>query len=399
MPKHIRVFLASPGDVVDERSLAIKVLSDLPYDPLLRGKITIDAVAWDNIDGPPMEATLKPQEAIMKGLPLPSACDIFIAVFWSRIGTVIEIDGKNYMSGTHYEYEEALQGWKSNGSPRILVYKRTQKVLLDPDENGFSEKIKQHNKVKDFFSSFNDKLTGEALGGYNSYSTPDRFREDLESHLKSVIQSILQDSDEEKKPFPNIKITSKIKINKNSKSKEYSTRFETNWEGSPFPGLRAFRPEDEPIYFGRGREIDTLVNHIRSKSFVTVAGASGSGKSSLIGAGLIPRLISTSQEGYWSIINFTPDNLGNSDPFSSLVVALVKKYPNIDSYGLAKIMREKPYSFYEIIEKTIDSSKEKKLLIFIDQFEEIFTTITSDSKIIFIELIKLLSTSTFIKIS
>ena len=44
-PQHLRVFLASPGDVADERSLALKVLERLSYDPLLRGKITLEVVA------------------------------------------------------------------------------------------------------------------------------------------------------------------------------------------------------------------------------------------------------------------------------------------------------------------------------------------------------------------
>jgi len=44
---HLRIFLASPGDVADERALALKVLEELQYDPLLRGRITVETVAWD----------------------------------------------------------------------------------------------------------------------------------------------------------------------------------------------------------------------------------------------------------------------------------------------------------------------------------------------------------------
>ena len=130
-PTHFRVFLASPGDVADERAIALKVLSDLPYDPLLRGQVTLEAVAWDTIGGPPMEANLTPHEAIRKGLPLPSQCDIFIAVFWARMGTPVEIDGVEYLSGTHYEYEDALSGNRSTGTPRILLYRRESGSALD----------------------------------------------------------------------------------------------------------------------------------------------------------------------------------------------------------------------------------------------------------------------------
>ena len=64
---HLRVFLASPGDVADERALARQVLDQLPYDPLLRGKIGFEVVAWDQPGaGVPMLATMTPQAAIAR---------------------------------------------------------------------------------------------------------------------------------------------------------------------------------------------------------------------------------------------------------------------------------------------------------------------------------------------
>lgn len=85
---------------------------------------------WDTIGGPPMEANLTPQEAIRRGLPLPSECDIFVAVWWDRMGTPVEIDDVKYLSGTHYEYAEAMAGNRTSGKPRVLLYRRTQKVPL-----------------------------------------------------------------------------------------------------------------------------------------------------------------------------------------------------------------------------------------------------------------------------
>ncbi|HYQ90994.1 MAG TPA: hypothetical protein VES89_02660, partial [Candidatus Competibacteraceae bacterium] len=81
-PLPLRVFLASPGDVADERGLALQVLEQLQYDPLLRGRITLETVAWDKPGaGTPMLATMTPQEAIKKGLPTPAQCDIVIVIF------------------------------------------------------------------------------------------------------------------------------------------------------------------------------------------------------------------------------------------------------------------------------------------------------------------------------
>ncbi len=60
-PLHLRVFLASPGDVADERALALTVLEQLQYDPLLQGRITIEIVAWDKPGaGTPMLVTMSP---------------------------------------------------------------------------------------------------------------------------------------------------------------------------------------------------------------------------------------------------------------------------------------------------------------------------------------------------
>ena len=107
-PLHLRVFLASPGDVADERALALQVLEQLQYDPLLRGRITIETVAWDKLGaGTPMRATMTPQEAIKQGLPTPAECDIVIVIFWSRMGTLLPVDwkkpdGSQYLSGTEW---------------------------------------------------------------------------------------------------------------------------------------------------------------------------------------------------------------------------------------------------------------------------------------------------------
>jgi hypothetical protein len=71
-PIRVRIFVSSPGDVAEERAVARRVLDDLQYDPLLRGKVLLEAISWDDPRGPaPMLATLTPQEAVDRGLPKP----------------------------------------------------------------------------------------------------------------------------------------------------------------------------------------------------------------------------------------------------------------------------------------------------------------------------------------
>ncbi len=76
----------------------------------------------------------------------------------------------------------------------------------------------------------------------------------------------------------------------------------------PYKGMAAFQPDDAALYFGRDELIDTLVGRLQHHPVVVVGGPSGSGKSSLVRAGLIPRLgrgaIAGSQQ--WRIALFTP---------------------------------------------------------------------------------------------
>ncbi|WP_374313879.1 BTAD domain-containing putative transcriptional regulator, partial [Microbacterium sp.] len=58
----------------------------------------------------------------------------------------------------------------------------------------------------------------------------------------------------------------------------------------PYPGLRAFGPEDAELYFGREGDVDVVLDRLAPRTVTAIAGASGTGKSSLLLAGVIPRL-------------------------------------------------------------------------------------------------------------
>ena len=90
---------------------------------------------------------------------------------------------------------------------------------------------------------------------------------------------------------------------------------------NPYPGLRPFEPEDAGHFFGRDRQVDELLLRLRDHRFVAVLGLSGSGKSSLVRAGLIPALKAghlISSGARWRIALFRP----GSQPLDSLAAAL-----------------------------------------------------------------------------
>ena len=63
---------------------------------------------------------------------------------------------------------------------------------------------------------------------------------------------------------------------------------------NPFPGLRPFAPDESEYFFGRENESEEITGKLLRNRFVAVTGASGSGKSSLVICGLIPRIRSLS---------------------------------------------------------------------------------------------------------
>ncbi len=66
---------------------------------------------------------------------------------------------------------------------------------------------------------------------------------------------------------------------------------------NPFPGLRAFRPDEGHLFFGRMDSTLKVVNRLKENRFAAVIGASGSGKSSMVLSGVIPALLKENAEG------------------------------------------------------------------------------------------------------
>jgi formylglycine-generating enzyme required for sulfatase activity len=375
----IRVFLASPGDVPEERAQARHLIKDdLPALPFIKDKAWLKVVAWDDpTSRAPMPATLSPQRAIELGMTRPCECDIVVVVFWSRMGTPLDVERhgqKNgvrpYWSGTEWEYENALQTSETTGKPVVLVYRRLSGVSLNPEAPDFEERVEQLRRVKEFFAEFRDPTTGAWLRGYTEYETPEEFGELLKVDLLHYIQQLL-----EEKPTA-------------SETEPESVPKRPIWEGSPFPGLRAFTPDDAPIFFGRERETAALIKQLGEQRFVAVVGASGSGKSSLVGAGLIPRLLDNAIPGSkdWLWRRFTPGEVSDN-PFAALAVQLA---PLIGATprDVADQLAADPGALCAICEQALAGQPDwAKLLLFIDQFEELFTTVKPEYRTPFVDLL------------
>lgn len=150
---------------------------------------------------------------------------------------------------------------------------------------------------------------------------------------------------------------------------------------SPFPGLNAFGPEDAPVFFGREVETEHLLERLSNPRcrFLVVMGASGSGKSSLVSAGLLPKL----KEGAlpdseaWPVLRFSPDALGNGDPFTALTSVLKESPFRLNPQEIWQRLLESQTGLRELLEQHQAGQAEPvQVLLFIDQFEELFTRVT-----------------------
>jgi WD40 repeat protein len=135
-------------------------------------------------------------------------------------------------------------------------------------------------------------------------------------------------------------------------------------EQCPYIGLRAFQAEDADNFFGREQLTDDLTARVRANPFLAVFGASGSGKSSLLRAGLIPRL------GHdWPVVLFTP----GPHPLQECAVRLAGWNGDLVT-ALHRELTTDPSTLHLTVLKTLrDQPNDMRLLLVVDQFEEVFT--------------------------
>ena len=175
-----RVFLASPGDVPLERKLAREAITHINSERRFRGRIDIEIFAWDQPGAAvAMEAGLTPQEAIAQGLPKPEDCDLAVIILWSRIGTQLpsdfelKEDGSPYLSGTEWEYLNAIKAYRTNHKPAVWVYRRQGAPQFAADDPELSVKLDQWRNLQNFFAAFTNP-DGSLAGGINLYETAGR---------------------------------------------------------------------------------------------------------------------------------------------------------------------------------------------------------------------------------
>jgi WD40 repeat protein/class 3 adenylate cyclase len=144
---------------------------------------------------------------------------------------------------------------------------------------------------------------------------------------------------------------------------------------SPYKGLKKFELEDKDRFFGRDQLVAGLVSELERNNLILLLGASGSGKSSVVRAGICPRFLEKWGSRLVNLV-FTPDE----DPFESLYASLLSRYKQSD----AKLVRQGKADTLTQAVKLL-KQPEEHWLIFIDQFEELFTTTPAEKRNRFVD--------------
>jgi len=146
---------------------------------------------------------------------------------------------------------------------------------------------------------------------------------------------------------------------------------------SPFPGLRPFKSHEDAIFFGRHEQVNDMLQRLETCRLLTVVGASGCGKSSLVRAGLLPALhegllFGTGSE--WKMIKLRP----GSNPYPELARALSEALPaprpgDLDEWRshIQAMLLSGDSGLIRVVNEA-GLPQGSNVMVLVDQFEELF---------------------------
>jgi hypothetical protein len=339
----IRVFISSPGDVAEERDRARQVIEGLRRR--YARHFYLKPVLWEEL---PLQADMSFQSGIDMVLSREAGVDIAVFILWSRLGsplgaTIRKSDGGAYRSGTEREFDLILaarqqsRGSSGNARPQILVYTRQDETSFEERMRGKSidektDLLAQRKLVQTFIDEeFHDTASKTNFRAYHNFDRPVTFSQRLRAHFTELLDELAGGGIAE-------------------------VVWDIEKQGAPFLGLEAFQSSHADVFFGREEEILEVRHALREQArhgsaFVLLSGASGSGKSSLVRAGVVPAIVENEiddQVAAWRTVIVTPSELA-PDPITSLVhlLAADSVLPEVNGEGasladLASDLRSAP---------------------------------------------------------
>jgi eukaryotic-like serine/threonine-protein kinase len=291
----LRIFVSSPSDVAAERG-RVTLVADR-FNAQLEGIVRLEVLRWEDAF---YTAAHSFQEAIDGALGNMAATDMVLCIVWKRAGLKLNPaiwrrpDGSPYESGTVLEFETAIDvSRKQAGTPDVFLFRKSAPVVYDAER--VSEQLEQYELLQSVWRRWTESEEGYNTAGYQSFADPD----DFEAKLTACLRQWL-----ERKGVV-----------------AHGPNWDRKLKGSPFRGLAAFEASHAGVFFGREAAIARAVAKLRQSPFLLVIGASGSGKSSLLRAGLIPRATAPGVIADVDLWRTAVVSAGG-DPFEALAEAL-----------------------------------------------------------------------------
>jgi eukaryotic-like serine/threonine-protein kinase len=262
----VSVFLSSPADVPAERQRAERVVSRL--GGVYAAHVELALERWERRF---YEASKGFQDAIAA----METFDLVIGVLWSRIGSELppdrfrRPDGTPFESGTVYEIETAIAASRRSGRPAVYILKKSSPVTYE------AEHVDEQRAQKEALDRWWGRTFRDEAGHYVAATNNFGDADDFETRFENCVVDWL----EERGYIPSGPV------------------WDVDTKGSPYPGLVAYDRDRSPVFFGRQLAVEQACDELLAVATredglpaLFVIGASGSGKSSLVRAGLVPRL-------------------------------------------------------------------------------------------------------------
>src|SRR5579863_9245188 len=235
--QRLRVFVSSPGDVGAAREVSAQVIEKLAHE--FARFFSLEPYLWEY---EPMLASGHFQDSIDP----PSRFDVVILILESRLGTPLPertevreyrgMDGRSPVTGTEWEFEEALVAARARGTPDILVYRSSRRAEIDTWDAQHRQAVLRDLEALDAFWARHFADRGKFLGGYAKFPTLDELASKLEHDLRACVQRRIEKLQPEER-----------------------TRAVRLWPSAPFRGLESYQFEHAPIFFGREEAVGTVL--------------------------------------------------------------------------------------------------------------------------------------------
>jgi DNA-binding response OmpR family regulator len=187
--RKLTVFISSPGDVIPERRVIKKLLEQLNRE--FSGQLVLIPILWE-------EDPLLASETFQSQIHPPRETDIYIGIFWSRLGSplpkdITREDGSRYLSGSEYEFEDAMAGFRQAGKPDLLIYRKTAEISVPlTNKEEVYGRVEQKERLEQFVRNWFMTEDGESYtGAFHVFNEPEQLEDMILGHLRKLLEKYL----------------------------------------------------------------------------------------------------------------------------------------------------------------------------------------------------------------